>query len=92
MKEKEDCDMLQSGINQISGWSQKWEMEFRTSKFRVMAFVKGNRQVQENNHPGNKQLSEIISEKDLEFTNQNNLSLEEHTKRTMGEVYNLVQT
>ena len=41
----EDCRKLQEDLDKIVKWGRKWQMEFNTSKCRVVEFGKSKRRV-----------------------------------------------
>lgn len=59
----EDCEKLQSALNNLMDWARKWGMQFNVSKCKIMHLGHNNRK--HTYHMGSNQLTSTEEEKDL---------------------------
>ena len=88
---KEDCVVLQKDLDKINEWSQKWEMEFNSSKCKIMEFGKSKYRPRQVYTMGNNIVEKTNEEKDLGVNIMDNLSPEKHVNRITAETYNLLR-
>ena len=77
-------ELLQKDLDKISEWSTKWDLEFNTTKCRVMEFGKNSKRHIGSYTIGTEQIPKIKVEKDLSVTIQGNLSPEKHITKITG--------
>merc|ERR1712035_134475 len=88
---KEDCVALQKDLDKINEWSRKWEMEFNSSKCKIMEFGKSKYRPRQVYTMGNNIIEKTNEEKDLGVNIMDNLSPEKHVNRITAETYNLLR-
>jgi len=88
---KEDCVTMQKDLDKINDWSRKWEMDFNTSKCKIMEFGKSKYRPSQVYTMGNNIIKKTKEEKDLGVNIMDNLSPEKHVNRITAETYNLLR-
>ena len=73
---RENCELIQSDLDKLSDWSDKWLLKFNSDKCKVMHI--GNDNLKYNYQMQNKSLTEVQQEKDLGVIISNDLKTSSH--------------
>ena len=80
VKEDENSQKLQESLNNLTKWTELWQIKFNSSKCSVMHIGRDN--PKRNYHMDDKVLDKTKAEKDLGVYVDNNLTFEEHINST----------
>jgi hypothetical protein len=83
----EDCRILQEDLNRLQRWSEKWLLEFNTSKCKVMEMGLGDRRPKGQYTMKGNSLPVTTRERDLGVDVTPNLSPEAHINRITTAAY-----
>ncbi|XP_069178590.1 uncharacterized protein [Procambarus clarkii] len=83
----EDCRILQEDLNKLQRWSEKWLLEFNTSKCKVMEMGLGDRRPKGQYTMEGNYFPVTILERDLGEDVTPNLTLEAHINRISTTAY-----
>ncbi len=73
-----DCEIIQRDLDQITPWSEKWQMSFNTTKCQVTH--SGSRNSNHTYYMGGEPLQTMLEEKDLGVTINSDLQHTKHCK------------
>ena len=85
--DEESTKALQSDLDKIHGWSQKWQMEFNTSKCSVIHMGESQKREMAAYKLGEEELKKVDKEKDLGVTITKNLDPGEHIGGIVRKAY-----
>ena len=87
----EDKNQLQTCLNNLMGWSDKWLLRFNSDKCKVLHMGKNNpkHKYYINNDNQQHELTETICEKDLGVHIDSNLNFHEHISKTASKARTL---
>ncbi len=91
VKNEEDCNLLQRGLDMIWECSEMWGIKFNTKKCSVIELGKSGTRVKGHHKLGNGNLAKKTEEKDLGVIITDNLSPERHVNKITAETYNLLR-
>ena len=91
IKDENDCKELQTDIDKIHAWSQRWKLEFNAKKCHVLEIGKSKNRPSWNYKLGEETIRKSNEEKDLGVVIQDTLSPERHINGIFGATYNLLK-